>query len=129
MAGKWLELLKQIAPRVTRAAVFRDPGNPSGIGQFAANGTLDGFNPGANGKVNALAVQADGKVLVGGEFNMLAGAIHGRLARFTADDVIDPSFNPSIDDGAIQTLAVQADGADLGEILEALVRQAVDRKA
>jgi putative tryptophan/tyrosine transport system substrate-binding protein len=35
LAGKWLELLKQIAPGVTRAAVFRDPANPSGIGQFA----------------------------------------------------------------------------------------------
>ena len=35
LAGKWLELLKQIAPGVTRAAVFRDPGNASGIGQFA----------------------------------------------------------------------------------------------
>ena len=35
LSGKWLELLKQIAPGVTRAAVFRDPVNPSGIGQFA----------------------------------------------------------------------------------------------
>jgi putative tryptophan/tyrosine transport system substrate-binding protein len=35
LAGKWLELLKQIFPRATRAAVFRDPANPSGIGQFA----------------------------------------------------------------------------------------------
>ena len=35
LAGKWLELLKQIAPGVTRAAVFRDPANPAGIGQFA----------------------------------------------------------------------------------------------
>jgi putative ABC transport system substrate-binding protein len=34
-SAKWLELLKQIAPGVTRAAVFRDPANPSGIGQFA----------------------------------------------------------------------------------------------
>jgi putative ABC transport system substrate-binding protein len=34
--GKWLELLKQIAPRVTRAAVVRDYTNPSGLGQFAA---------------------------------------------------------------------------------------------
>jgi putative ABC transport system substrate-binding protein len=32
---KWLELLKEIAPRVTRAAVIRDAANPSGIGQFA----------------------------------------------------------------------------------------------
>ncbi len=35
-SGKWLELLKQIAPGVTRAAVLRDPADPAGIGQFAA---------------------------------------------------------------------------------------------
>ena len=34
MGGKWLELLKQIAPGVTRAAVIRDAANPTGIGQF-----------------------------------------------------------------------------------------------
>jgi putative ABC transport system substrate-binding protein len=36
LGGKWLELLKQIAPNVTRAAVFRDTGNPSGNAQFGA---------------------------------------------------------------------------------------------
>jgi ABC-type uncharacterized transport system substrate-binding protein len=35
-SGKWVELLKQIAPGVTRAAVIRDPAITSGIGQFAA---------------------------------------------------------------------------------------------
>ena len=35
MSGKWLELLKQIAPGVTRAAVLRDPAITAGIGQFA----------------------------------------------------------------------------------------------
>jgi putative ABC transport system substrate-binding protein len=35
LSGKWLELLKQIAPSVTRVAVLRDPDIPSGIGQFA----------------------------------------------------------------------------------------------
>jgi putative ABC transport system substrate-binding protein len=35
MATKWLELLKEIAPRVTRVAVLRDPAVPEGIGQFA----------------------------------------------------------------------------------------------
>lgn len=35
-SGKWLELLKQIAPLMTRAAVLRDPANPSGAGQFGA---------------------------------------------------------------------------------------------
>jgi putative tryptophan/tyrosine transport system substrate-binding protein len=36
MSGKWAELLKQIAPHVTRALVFRDPTSAAGIGQFAA---------------------------------------------------------------------------------------------
>jgi len=36
ISGKWLELLKEIAPGVTRAAVLRDPTIPSGIGQFAS---------------------------------------------------------------------------------------------
>jgi putative ABC transport system substrate-binding protein len=36
MAGKWLELLKEIAPHVTRAAILRDPTLPVGIGQLGA---------------------------------------------------------------------------------------------
>jgi ABC-type uncharacterized transport system substrate-binding protein len=36
LGGKWLELLKEIAPSVTRAAVFRDPTIPSGTGMFGA---------------------------------------------------------------------------------------------
>jgi putative ABC transport system substrate-binding protein len=35
LSGKWLELLKEIAPGVTRAAVLRDPAITAGIGQFA----------------------------------------------------------------------------------------------
>jgi putative tryptophan/tyrosine transport system substrate-binding protein len=33
-SGKWLELLKQVAPRLTRVAVLRDPTNASGIAQY-----------------------------------------------------------------------------------------------
>ena len=36
MSGKWAELLKQIAPNVNRALIFRDPTSAAGIGQFAA---------------------------------------------------------------------------------------------
>jgi putative ABC transport system substrate-binding protein len=36
VSGKWLELLKEIAPLVTRAAVLRDATVPQGVGQFAA---------------------------------------------------------------------------------------------
>jgi putative ABC transport system substrate-binding protein len=36
LGGKWLELLKQIAPGVTRVAVIRDSATPQGVGQFSA---------------------------------------------------------------------------------------------
>jgi putative ABC transport system substrate-binding protein len=36
LSGKWVEVLKEIAPRVTRAAVLRDPDDPAGTGQFGA---------------------------------------------------------------------------------------------
>jgi putative tryptophan/tyrosine transport system substrate-binding protein len=36
LSGKWLELLKQLAPGITRAAVLRDPAISAGIGQFGA---------------------------------------------------------------------------------------------
>jgi putative tryptophan/tyrosine transport system substrate-binding protein len=40
IGGKWLELLKQIAPNVTRVAVLREAGNPSGNAQFGAIQTV-----------------------------------------------------------------------------------------
>jgi putative ABC transport system substrate-binding protein len=40
LSGKWLELLNEIAPRVTRVAVIRDPSVPAGSGGFAAIQTV-----------------------------------------------------------------------------------------
>jgi putative tryptophan/tyrosine transport system substrate-binding protein len=36
IGGKWVELLKEVAPNLNRIAVLRDPALPAGIGQFAA---------------------------------------------------------------------------------------------
>jgi len=36
VSGKWLELLKELAPGVTRAAVLRDPAIATGLGMWAA---------------------------------------------------------------------------------------------
>jgi putative ABC transport system substrate-binding protein len=40
LSGKWLELLKEVSPRLTRAAVLRDPAIGAGIAQFAAMQTV-----------------------------------------------------------------------------------------
>ncbi len=54
LSGKWLELLKQIAPGVTRAAVLRDPAIASGIGQFAV---IQAVAPSAGVEVSAINVR------------------------------------------------------------------------
>src|SRR5688572_9834223 len=59
----------------------------------AANGaaqTVDDFNPGTNGEVRALAVQADGKILVGGTFTMLGGTIGTTARRRQASRGVSP---------------------------------------
>jgi putative ABC transport system substrate-binding protein len=59
MSGKWLELLKQIAPAVTRAAVLRDPTIASGIGQFAA---VQAVAPSLGVDLNAVDVRDAGEI-------------------------------------------------------------------
>jgi putative ABC transport system substrate-binding protein len=59
MSGKWLELLKEIAPRVTRAAVLRDPAIASGIGQFAA---VQAVAPSLGVELNPVDVRDAGEI-------------------------------------------------------------------
>jgi putative tryptophan/tyrosine transport system substrate-binding protein len=54
LSGKWLELLKQIAPSVTRVAVFRDPDVSSGTGQF---GAIQAVAPSLRMEVNPVNVR------------------------------------------------------------------------
>jgi putative ABC transport system substrate-binding protein len=54
ISTKWLELLKEIDPRVTRAAVLRDPTNPSGIGQWAA---MQGVAPSLGVELSPIGVR------------------------------------------------------------------------
>jgi putative ABC transport system substrate-binding protein len=53
-SAKWLGLLKQIAPRITRAGVLRDPSNPSGIGMLAA---IQGAAAALNIEISPLGVR------------------------------------------------------------------------
>src|SRR5262249_40161857 len=58
-SGKWLELLKEIAPRVTRVAVLRDPAIAAGIGQF---GAIQSAAPSLGMEVNPLNVRDAGEM-------------------------------------------------------------------
>jgi putative ABC transport system substrate-binding protein len=59
LTGKWLELLKEIAPRMTRAAVLRDPAIASGIGQF---GAVQAVAPSLGVELSAVDVRDAGEI-------------------------------------------------------------------
>ena len=86
------------------------------LARLNADGSLDAsFDPGANGFVNALAVQPDGKILAGGFFTMIGGGGTGKTPRNASAGSTPTarSTPPSIRARTptfIQTLAVQADG-------------------
>src|ERR1043166_2331496 len=70
---------------------------------------LDGFDPNVNGTVYATAVQADGKIIIGGNFTSVGGTHHTNVARLNIDGSIDATFNAGADDQVL-ALAVQSDG-------------------
>jgi putative ABC transport system substrate-binding protein len=59
LCGKWLELLKQIAPGLTRAAVLRDPAISAGIGQFAV---IESVAPSVGVEVSPVSVSDAGEI-------------------------------------------------------------------
>jgi uncharacterized delta-60 repeat protein len=86
------------------------------IARLLSDGSLDAaFDPNANGVVNALAVQADGRVVLGGVFTALqpngaaSATARANLARVLAGGALDTTFDPQAN-GTVNTLSVQADG-------------------
>ncbi|MBX3744948.1 MAG: delta-60 repeat domain-containing protein [Verrucomicrobiae bacterium] len=74
---------------------------------------VEAFNPGAAGGflswVGTLALQADGKILVGGSFVTLGGQPRSNIGRLNADGTLDAGFDPGAND-TVETLLVQEDG-------------------
>lgn len=69
----------------------------------------DSFNPGPNNQIRALAVQADGKILVGGNFGTLNGQPRSQIGRLNPDGSLDTSFNPGAN-SSVDCFALQPDG-------------------
>jgi uncharacterized delta-60 repeat protein len=85
------------------------------IARINSDGTVDEkFDPGsgANGAVAAIAVQPDGKVIIGGLFTSVNGIARNRIARFNSDGSVDKSFDPGSGVGArsVNAIALQEDG-------------------
>src|SRR5262249_39724724 len=72
------------------------------------------FTPGAGASDNirTLALQSDGKILIGGLFTSYGTVGLGRVARLQANGLLDPSFDPgSGADDQVRAIAVQAAGS------------------
>jgi len=97
--------------RVLVAADFQGRNN---LARFNVDGSLDAFNPDIDFPVKALAVLADGSLLIGGSFTTVGGTARNHIARLGANGSLDAAFNPAF--GAtdkIYAFAVQPDGAIL----------------
>jgi uncharacterized delta-60 repeat protein len=85
-----------------------------GIGRLNEDGTPDidfnyyGF--GANGTVYAMAVQSDGKILIGGDFTAMNGIPVNHVARLNPDGAVDLTFTNAAANDSVQTIALQKDG-------------------
>jgi putative ABC transport system substrate-binding protein len=95
LSGKWLELLKQIAPDVTRAAVIRNPANPAGIAQF---GSIQAVAQSLGVEVNPVSVRDAGEIERAGVG--LARAANGGL-------IVTPSAGASVHIDLIIALAAR----------------------
>src|SRR5438128_7988979 len=70
-----------------------------GFGCLAATGNLDpSFDAGSgvDGRVRAMVVQPDGKIVIGGEFRTVKGRVRNKFARLNSDGSDDASFNAQI---------------------------------
>ncbi len=90
-------------------------GNPRrNLARLTTAGTLDtGFDSsnGANGIINTGAVQADGKIIIAGNFTSYNGSSCPRIARINTNGSIDSSFNPSSGaNGEVFSLKMLEDG-------------------
>src|SRR5207247_1090898 len=69
----------------------------------------DSFDPNSNNYVDAIAVQADGKILAGGGFTSIGGQTRNYIVRLDATTGLADSFDPNAN-SFVDAIAVQADG-------------------
>lgn len=74
-----------------------------------AQSPLDGLEVNVNGSIADIAVQADGKIIIGGSFTQVNGVNRNYLARLNANRTVDTTFNPN-PNASVYTLLIQPNG-------------------
>ena len=89
-----------------------------GIARLNSDGTLDtafttNTGTGTNNVVNSIAIQSDGKIVLGGQFTTFNGATVNRIVRLNSDGTLDTAFTTNTGTGAsgtVSAIAIQSDG-------------------
>ncbi|MEO7312405.1 MAG: delta-60 repeat domain-containing protein [Chitinophagaceae bacterium] len=83
------------------------------IARLNADGSLDAtFNPGtgSNSTIYSIAIQTDGKMVIGGAFTAYNGTGRNNIARLNTDGSLDAVFNPGTGAGAfVYSIVIQSD--------------------
>lgn len=82
------------------------------ISSANAQSPLDGLDVNVSGSVAAIAVQTDGKIIIGGFFTQVNGVNRNNLARLNPNRTLDTSFNPN-PNGSVYTILIQPNGSIL----------------
>ena len=78
---------------------------------FNPNDQGFGFGDGPHNDVSTMAIQSDGKIIIGGKFTSYNGTEVKRIARLNLDGSLDSSFNPGTGaNDEVLTIAIQSDG-------------------
>ena len=123
LSGTIMTIAVQSNGAVLVGGSFTNAANSAGgaIVRFSSQGVLDTsfyLDPGwsssttataTNAQVYAIAVQSDGKILVGGSFTEIGGVAINYIARFNADGTQDTAFNPN-PNAMVNVIVIQPDG-------------------
>lgn len=86
----------------------------SNIARFLPDGSIDPtFKADTNGQINAMVLQSDGSIIIGGKFTQVGASIRNRVARLSTSGAVDENFDPNVGGSLtpeVTSLAVQADG-------------------
>ena len=116
-------LAVQLDGRILAGGVFTNFNgntNASHLVRLNANGSLDTTfvmtNGEANGSVNAISVQTDTRIIVGGDFSLYNGVTRSHITRLNPDGTTDPTINFGLGaDGSVLATVVESTGnIDLG---------------
>jgi uncharacterized delta-60 repeat protein len=92
------------------AIVYNASFAQDGVNDATFNPTDTGYSSSTNAPIKSVVVQADGKLLICGEFTQYTGVTRNHIARLNSDETLDISFSPAGADDDVDIIVIQPDG-------------------